>query len=61
MFVYVCVVCVCMCVLCVCVGVCVCVLAGGQLYEKLLAQKKQSKEEQMELFKKQCTTEVYPL
>ena len=58
--VYVCVVC--MCVLCVhCVCVWVCVLAGGQLYEKLLAQKKQSKEEQMELFKKQCTTEVYPL
>lgn len=32
-------------------------LQGGQLYEKLLTQKKQSKEEQVELFKKQCTSE----
>lgn len=31
---------------------------GGQLFEKLLAQKKQSKEKQMELFNKQCTAEV---
>ena len=32
-------------------------LQGGQLFEKLLAQKKQSKEKQMELFNKQCTAE----